>query len=62
MYCLCVSHVENTCERGNFNVESVENTGIDSVANLIHADLGTVCSADAMQKAKGYATLLLIPT
>ena len=61
VHCLCVSHVGNTCERGNCSVESVENTGIDCVANLIPADPGIACSAKAMQKAKGYEMLLLIP-
>ena len=61
VHCLCVSRVGNTCEKGNCSVEFVENIGIDSVANLIPADPGTVYSADTMQNAKGYATLLLIP-
>ena len=61
VHCLCVSRVGNTCKKGNCSVESVENIGIDSVANLIPTDPGIVCSANAMQKAKGYAMLLLIP-
>ena len=61
VHCLCVSHVGNTCERGNCSVESVENIGINRAANLIPTDPGTACFADTMQKAKGYETLLLIP-